>query len=314
LKDRWYMESRGARRSRSHSIENAAQNAILACFPNHWERRHLTGRDYGIDGIIEIGSLDEMPGEMFSIRAKGTTRLRWRKNGLASVRGIKISTVHYWMKLPMPVFLCVHEASSGNVYFVDVKSYVRRNFGRLRRSRTFAFEVDDAFVLNSEEGIWCLLQLFARESFFQRFAHSLKFLLAHERTLDVYRTEHKSQPPEAESDDRALAIVNSFVSACKAVSGYLRLEWRGPELFDIAKKAGFRDLTRPFRHGVLAWMYDELAPHYGKLVQAGKKMVTEIERQFWRSDDPILVQACYSPEMWALIEAKKREFLRSQRE
>jgi hypothetical protein len=57
-------------------------------------------------------------------------------------------------------------------------------------------------------------------------------------------------------------------------------------------------------------MYDELAPHYAKLVEAAKKMVTEVEHQFWRRDDPIMVQACYSPEMWALIEAKKRELFR----
>jgi hypothetical protein len=294
---------RGPWRPLSHIRETASFKAITNCFPDTWEPRHVSGRDYGVDCIVEMSETKDgktsMPGALFSVQAKGVGRLAWRKDGVARVHGIKRSTVSYWMKLPMPVFLCVHEAKSGNVYVADVKSYVRRHYGELFGKRRFSFEVDRNLPLNTEPGLAILVYLFLREMSFPDFAHSLKFLLTQEQTFDMLQAQQRAKNAADEADELSIARLTTFMNACRRVADYLGLEWAGPSFNQVVAHDPNRRLDDGISEGSIAWGYGALDSHYRRLVQAGKKLVTEVERQFWVLDDPFLVRGCFSEEQRA---------------
>jgi hypothetical protein len=282
--------------------------AILHCLPDEWVWRHITGRDYGVDVIVELVEMSDgvgyLPGNLVSVQAKGVAELTWRRNGTARIAGIKKRTVTYWMNLPMPVFLCVYEASTKNTYFTDVKRCVRANYGQMLQARkTVSFEVLKAFPLNEEIGLFWFVRSFLREMAFPRFADSLKMLITHERSFSFLQQELRARPREGEVDEMSITTLISYVHACQLVSSYLGDAWKGPTMKDVFQRDARRLLRDGISSGAVAWGYDALEPHYQALLKSGKQLVTEVERQFWATHDAWLVKGSYSDDQRARNQA-----------
>jgi hypothetical protein len=210
------------------------------------------------------------------------------------------------MKLPMPVFLCVHEAASDRVYFLDIKRHVRRHYLAFVRRKTIAFPLDDVFCLSEETGVWWLIRLFNMESDFEAFAKSLLFLLAHKKSFDMHNERRQRCDPAQETADEDIAVMMSFLNACRTVSGYLLEDWKGPTVNSIWELEGERFFDHQMQEGTLAWAYQQLAGPYHDILAKGRKLVTELERPYWLFRDPLLVRGCYSAEQRAEMERRRQ--------
>lgn len=58
-------------RPESHEIDSLARRRVPLAFPKGWEHRELTGRDYGIDMILEIFDNGIPTGKSLSLQIKG---------------------------------------------------------------------------------------------------------------------------------------------------------------------------------------------------------------------------------------------------
>ena len=276
--------------------------------------RHVTERDYGVDCIVEIALARDkdfiVSGQMFAIQAKSTKRIAWRGEAgqrRTRVSGLKVSTVNYWMKLPMPVFLCLHEGESDRVFFVDIKRFVRRKYPLLTGRKTVPCVINEYFAMNSDEGMYWLIRLFNMESSFEHFAGALTFLLTHQMTFELHRERHQQAAAGKETDDASIAIMLGFLRACCLVAQYLMVEWKGPTVHSIWAREGERFRTHQMLESTIAWAYEELRAPYAELVAEGRRLVTEEERAFWLFREPFFVRACYSPEQRAEIERRRAE-------
>ncbi len=267
--------------------------------------RHVTERDYGLDCIVEItlmekgGTASKVVGWIFALQVKAVESLVWRQEGsrkTSTISGIGTSTVQYWMNLPMPVFLFVHDRSQDRVFFTDVKREIRRDYLSALRQKTMSFPLDDFFCLNSKEGQVLLFKLFDMESRFDSFADHLMFLLLHRAAFDAQRAASHDKPANEIAPDEEIAVLLSFLRACQACYGYLLREWSGPTVDSIWIREGelFGDME--LRYGCMAWAYDELVSPYENVVTWGRRLVTDVEHVYWLQREPFLVRACYSPE------------------
>ena len=62
-------------RSHSHIVDTQARKLVPNIFPNEWEYREVTGRDYGIDMEIELFEKDNPTGQILLLQIKGRTKM-----------------------------------------------------------------------------------------------------------------------------------------------------------------------------------------------------------------------------------------------
>jgi hypothetical protein len=140
-------------RHRSHVTETASFKRLDQCIPNAWIVRHASERDYGIDCLIEPVAVEGGPvtGDLLAIQLKGTQEIEWSADTdrvHATFSGTEVKTVNYWMGLPVPVFLCVHDQKTDGVFYAPVKRQVRRRYSELLAQKTFGFQLRREMVLD----------------------------------------------------------------------------------------------------------------------------------------------------------------------
>jgi Domain of unknown function (DUF4365) len=262
----------------------------------------------------ERGAL--LDGQMIAMQLKCVSQVRWKTPASrkddghrSAVVRINASTANYWLNLPLPVFLCMHEASSSQIYFCNAKQQARRRFLRCSTAKSVPFEVSQSFRVKEKAGLALLTTLAAAEREHERFASSLSFLLAHEVGFHLRLKSLQAANQNGLVDDTEVAVFSSFVNACRTVSDQLFIDWEGPTMNDVAIHEGEMFGDMDFRVGALRWGYERLVPVYSRLVARGRERVTRDEHYYWLLKDPFLVRACYSEKQKAAI-AERREAAR----
>ncbi len=105
-----------------HEIDTQARKKILLSFPKNWEHRELTGRDYGIDLLVEVFNKTLPTGQMILIQLKGT-----EKNFQDQLYfDIPVNTLKYSYFFQHPVFLMVCPINDINnqVYYLWLQEYI----------------------------------------------------------------------------------------------------------------------------------------------------------------------------------------------
>ncbi|QUI71425.1 DUF4365 domain-containing protein [Pseudoalteromonas sp. M8] len=130
------------KRDPKHVTETKSFKIFSRNIPDNWIIREVSERDYGIDCYIElVDNNDQVTGELISIQLKGIRTIKWTKSDHYTFSGIKISTTNYWMKFPTPVFICLVDVDSEEVFFTPVKSTVRKNFYSYIKQDDFSYKV-----------------------------------------------------------------------------------------------------------------------------------------------------------------------------
>ncbi len=126
-----------------HITETSSYKIFSCEIPDSWIIREVTERDYGIDCYIEVvNNRNQVTGELISIQLKGTKGgINWTREDYYTFSGIKISTTNYWNNFPTPVFICLVDIDSREVYFCPVKSSIRKNIVEYDRQQTFSYKI-----------------------------------------------------------------------------------------------------------------------------------------------------------------------------
>jgi tetratricopeptide (TPR) repeat protein len=99
--------------------------------------------DLGIDFHCELIE-DDRPSIIFLVQAKGTEHF---KNGWS--KGIKKSTILYWLQQRSPVYLIVDDEKDGNCYWMSIEDHRYSLFHKLsqKTSKTISIKLDRSHVL-----------------------------------------------------------------------------------------------------------------------------------------------------------------------
>lgn len=117
-------------RAESHVIEHTSLTILQDQLPRRWIVR-TSGTDYGLDGEIEIVSRDGLvKGDIFKFQIKGHRKVHPKERHI--IQRVNVSTVNYWLEVPLPVILFVVEIDRAIVYWIDVKSYIRDTLSVVR--------------------------------------------------------------------------------------------------------------------------------------------------------------------------------------
>lgn len=110
-------------RTLTHVIEQASLGILRDQLPPHWIVR-TGGTDYGIDGELEIVGINGVvTGNIIKFQIKGHEKLRFKEQSI--IQRVNVSTINYWLEIPLPVILFVVGIEERVVYWVDVKNYIR---------------------------------------------------------------------------------------------------------------------------------------------------------------------------------------------
>ena len=106
----------------THTIEKHAIDVLNRQLPKEWIVREVTERDYGIDLYIEIVGKDKkVTGDLIAIQLKGKEKLNFSEDDTFTFYSIKMSTMNYWLGLPVPVFLVVVCLDSEVGYWQNIR-------------------------------------------------------------------------------------------------------------------------------------------------------------------------------------------------
>lgn len=113
-------------RPESHETDTAARRIVPGTLPLEWEHRELTGRDYGIDMVVEIFGSGTSTGNELYLQIKGTTRTL-DTSGLAFPYDVPVRTLRYAEAFLVPVLLvvCAVRESAPKCYYVWLQEYIR---------------------------------------------------------------------------------------------------------------------------------------------------------------------------------------------
>ena len=129
-------------RDAKHVTETSSYKIFSRNIPDHWIIREVSERDYGIDCYIElVNNQNQVTGELISVQLKGKQKIKWTKDDYFTFSGINISTTNYWMKFPTPVFICLVDLETEEVFYSPVKESVRKNFYSYIKQDTFSYKI-----------------------------------------------------------------------------------------------------------------------------------------------------------------------------
>lgn len=112
-------------RPESHEIDTKARRLVPSAFPTDWEHRELTGRDYGIDMIMEKFHQGAPTGNYLSLQIKGTKKLIGEDITTISY-DLSISTLRYVEMFISPVLLTICPINDENkrVFYLWLQKYI----------------------------------------------------------------------------------------------------------------------------------------------------------------------------------------------
>lgn len=110
-------------RTLSHTTETASLVILQEQLPRLWMVR-IDKTDYSIDGEIEVVSESgSVEGNIIKFQIKGHEKLSFKAQNI--LQQIRVTTINYWLEIPLPVILFVVDVIHRVIYWIDVKSYIR---------------------------------------------------------------------------------------------------------------------------------------------------------------------------------------------
>jgi len=284
----------------THIKESASWKILENKVPAEWVIREVSERDYGIDCYIELVNKDnEITGDLLSGQLKGTEKIKWKakRNEVreATFSGIKIETIHYWMNLPVPVFLLVADLTDTKLYFASVKQQVRSQYKKYLKQKSLSFTLTNIFQLGTDIGYVVFMALYIKEKFHKEFASNLRTLFVQwQNYLDfMHEHQHLDCFLEAEPDEELLFI--HIYLTLYALSKQLALDWDIETLIDIIRKdqETWKDSYGLFHYQTFTNILPSLERKFFEIIEKARDRVTKKEREYWERTDLILYRMAH---------------------
>ncbi|KUO59798.1 MAG: hypothetical protein APF84_07700 [Gracilibacter sp. BRH_c7a] len=112
-------------RPESHEIDSLARRRVPSAIPPAWEQRELTGRDYGIDMLIELFKDGNATGDLLSLQIKGTSKKIINEDKI--IFDVPVRTLIYSEMFMVPVLLvlCPVKSEQNEFYYLWLQEYIK---------------------------------------------------------------------------------------------------------------------------------------------------------------------------------------------
>jgi hypothetical protein len=286
-------------RAESHVAETASFKRLERAIPDHWIVRYASERDYGVDCLIEpvVEPGGPVTGALLAIQMKSIDEIAWNgssDDAEAMFSGTKVETVNYWMGLPVPVFLCIHDRKTDEIFYARVKRQVRHRYLELVQQGTFGFRLSRKFIfdLSADLGKLTFLFSFLQEQAQPAFARALTELLVQRQVFAGYIQHHLDRDSFMELETEELARLSHFYQTVQTVADFSGIEWTIPSMahFIHEDQKLFKHKWTQIHERTQDTILRALAPIFIQVLRKGSKVVGEHEINYWYAQDPILAK------------------------
>lgn len=115
-------------RAVTHVSETESLTILRQALPSLWVIREVSERDYGLDVYVEIVGDDRMMrGNLVAIQLKSKAHVKFSTSEpkRSTFHKVTRATLHYWLGMPVPVFLCLVCLKTKQCFWVNVKQQHR---------------------------------------------------------------------------------------------------------------------------------------------------------------------------------------------
>jgi len=283
------------KRTDTHIKESDSWKIFRNHIPARWIIREVSERDYGIDCYIELVNNDgEVAGDLLSGQLKGTDNIEWREkeNGKkeATFSGVKAETIHYWMNLPVPVFLLVADLSDRNLYFAPVKQQVRSQYSKFRNQESMSFSLLNLCNIGTDIGLALFVVHYYMEKSHTDFVSALRTVFIHWQTYleFIQGMQHLDCFMEAEPYEE-LQFIHIY-QTLNILSKSLCIDWNVESLGNIIKKDRERweESSCMFHYLTFTEILPAIESMFFQIIQKTRDRITRIEKEYWKCKDLIL--------------------------
>ncbi len=273
-------------RDAKHVTETSSYKIFSRNIPNHWIIREVSERDYGIDCYIElVNNQNQVTGELISVQLKGKQKIKWTKNDYFTFSGINISTTNYWMKFPTPVFICLVDLETEEVFYSSVKESVRKNFYSYIKQDTFSYKIykKDKLEVSTLENF--IFSYFSDKHWKNLDININTFLSNYARYTDFIKENTGRDCFMGVDIDRVLYL-KVFYENIRFLCLHFQIEWKLKSISDY-----FSESQKSFGDAYYIHEYyiDEIVTKLGELLPPVslkiKDHITNIESEYWHVKD-----------------------------
>jgi len=286
-------------RPKSHVIEDISFQIFSEALPDDWIIREVTKKDYGIDCYIEICEENCLKGKLFVAQLKSSENIVMHGNGdkkYVSCSGINPATMNYWYYLPMPVFLFFVNIITKDIFFQDIKRFIRKNFhdfieeklSTIKIPLNQKFEPIDVQQNNKILNGINLFILYHKEFYRSKFEFMVNDFISNlEHRLNVL-AEHDHRdcfmPIEAGEPDY-IELINTYKSM-EFLCNYLNIRWKLKSLSDIIKEGkdmfGGDYFDYELYEKQISEMGAALFPKFREVAERLNSLILDKEEDYWR--------------------------------
>lgn len=273
-------------RDAKHVTETSSYKIFSRNIPDHWIIRDVSERDYGIDCYIElVNNQNQVTGELISVQLKGKQKIKWTKDNYFTFSGINISTTNYWMKFPTPVFICLVDLETEEVFYSSVKESVRKNFYSYVKQDTFSYKIykKDKLERSSLENF--LFSYFSDKNWKNLELNINTFLSNHARYTD-FIDENVGRDCFMGVDIDRVLYLKVFYENIRFLCQHFQIEWKLKSISDYFSESqkAFGDAYDIHEHYI-----DEIVTKLGELMPEValkiREHITETESEYWHVKD-----------------------------
>ena len=269
-----------------HVTETSSYKIFSRNIPDHWIIREVSERDYGIDCYIElVNGKNQVTGELISIQLKGKQRIKWTKHDYFTFSGINISTTNYWMKFPTPVFICLVDLETEEVFYSSVKESVRKNFYSYIKQDTFSYKIYKQNKLEISSLKSFLFSYFSDKNWKNLGININTFLSNYARYRDFIEENIGRDCFMGVDIDRVLYL-KVFYENIHFLCLHFQIEWKLKSISDyfLESQKSFGDAYDIHEHYI-----DEIVTKLGELLPVVSLKIREhlinIESEYWHVTD-----------------------------
>lgn len=288
-------------RPKSHVIEDVSFQIFSEALPDDWIIREVTKKDYGVDCYIEICEESCLKGKLFIAQLKSSENIVIHGCGnekYVSCSGINPATMNYWYNLPMPVFLFFVNIITKDIFFQDIKRFIRKNFYDFIKEElsTVKIPLDQKFMpINVEQNNKILNGIILKLLYHKEFDRSKfefmvnDFISNLEHRLNVL-AEHDHRDCcmaiEAGEPDY-IELINTY-NSMEFLCNYLNIEWKLKSLPDIIKEGkemfGGDYFDYELYEKQMSEMGAALFPKFKKIAEKLNSMILDKEKDYWQQE------------------------------
>lgn len=273
-------------RDAKHVTETSSYKIFSRNIPDHWIIRDVSERDYGIDCYIElVNGKNQVTGELISVQLKGKQKIKWTKDNYFTFSGINISTTNYWMKFPTPVFICLVDLETEEVFYSSVKESVRKNFYSYAKQGKFSYKIYKKDKLEHSNPKGFLFSYFSDRNWKYLEININTFLSNYARYTD-FIDENVGRDYFMGVDIDRVLYLKVFYGNIRFLCRHFQIEWKLKSISDYFSESqkAFGDAYDIHEHYIneIVIKLGELMPEVSLKI---REHLTETNSEYWHVKD-----------------------------